>query len=255
MALPAKRNKLGIPVSIEPEEGLTTLSGAGPVDSKDTLTTGSKIAKYTLTTSSQAGSVDHPYPSKESFTAEADILRPADLFARIAPELRNNIFESALVEEHILDITTPEPSLTRINEQYRGEALGIYYGKNVFQCIVPNYRHQRLRRIHELDRRYGPLNVHFLHDLRADTPTLKRNLLSWLKEAFDNKSVGLGFYQGREDWFEWKVSEDRVASLFIYSRVLRDKHDMKWEDACELVERFLEVAGVCGEPGSEGLNW
>lgn len=253
MKLPAKRNKLGIPVSIEPEDRLTALSGAGPLDSKDILT--SKIAKYTLTTSPQAGSVHHPYPSKELSTAEAEMLKPADLFARIAPELRNNIFENALVEEHILDITTPEPSLTRINKQYRGEALGIYYGKNKFQCTVSNYRHQKLRRIDELDKRYGPLRVQVFHDLTADTTTLKDNLLSWLKEAFDNQSIGLGFDQGGENWFEWSVHEDRIASLFNYSRVLRNKHDMEWEDARELIERFLEVAGVCGEPGSEELNW
>lgn len=205
---------------------------------------------------SKHGGLDTPYTWRTIPPAISRAIEP-DLFARIPAELRNQIFENALVQnDEILDITTPEPDLARVSQKYRGEALGIYYRKNMFNCTIENYQHKKLRRLHTLEKLYGPLEVNFYHNLTADTTTLKDNLRCCIHAAYENEAFGLVSHQeDRDDWFEWSVHEDRVARLFSYSQFLRDTHKMEWGVAGKLVDMFLEVAGVCGEPGSEELNW
>ncbi|TLD27996.1 hypothetical protein E2P81_ATG06342 [Venturia nashicola] len=253
--------------SVTSEESIETLIGhcenghglMTPAPSLETLvkpfSSGFLIPKDILSKTCNDGAIGFDDTWDAPSIPITETTKPPDLFAKTPAELRNRIFEDALVSNEILDMTNPEPNLSKVSRKYRGEVLGIYYRKNIFHCTVSDYRHAKLRRVHTLETQYGPLRIHFDHDLTADTATLKANLTCWLHAAFKKDTFGLGTHQYTDDWFEWSVHEDRVARLFSYSQVLRDIHHMEWKEACELVARFLEMAGVCMEPGSEELNW
>ena len=59
-------------------------------------------------------------------------------FLSLPPEIRNEIYSLALVEDRPLRVRTVhpyllEPGLLATNKQVRSEALGIWYGENLFE--------------------------------------------------------------------------------------------------------------------------
>jgi hypothetical protein len=174
------------------------------------------------------------------------------LFGRLAPELRNAMYEYAFVEDEILDIKHLQQPLTRVSRAYRDEALGIFYRKNKWECKVSNFDHKTLLRHQELDKQYGPLTVDICHNLTADTPTLKENMMIRLETAFEKPFPSLGNYNGRDDYFECSVHSDRIAKLFTLSWLLKDNLEIEWPRARWILSKTLNLAGVCCEAG---VDW
>ncbi|TKA72565.1 hypothetical protein B0A49_06034 [Cryomyces minteri] len=84
--------------------------------------------------------------TKKPFRARALVRAPVKCpfpFLKLPPELRNVIYNLALVECHTVRMLvrpmTKQPALARVCRQVRNECLPIYYGNNHFQRDLIDY--------------------------------------------------------------------------------------------------------------------
>ncbi|KAL2358816.1 hypothetical protein BJ546DRAFT_27787 [Cryomyces antarcticus] len=129
--------------------------------------TRSQTARRGPVTRSQTAKNDHGQPKKspplfglstakqrrhtrKPFRARALVRAPVKCpfpFLKLPAELRNVIYNLALVECHTIVMLvrpmTKQPALTRVCRQVRNECLPIYYGKNHFRCDLSDVKRKQ----------------------------------------------------------------------------------------------------------------
>lgn len=99
----------------------------------------------------------------------ADVVQTSPLLRRLSPELRNMIYEAALIATEDQDINTEQqqPGLIRTCREIRSEATAIYYHGNVFAFTTTSGGDDGLDPVTQWLRRIGPKHCRHLKDLHV----------------------------------------------------------------------------------------
>lgn len=138
---------------------------------------------------------------------------------------------SVLKQEKLNITTTPRPNLSCISKSLdREQILKIFYSRNKWEVTVSNFNYEVLSPITELNNKYGPMQLDISQDLTTNHESLKDRLMNRLHDAFHNKVLSLAEWEEKPE-YEWSVRADRLATLFSFSRFLRDGQGFDWRTA------------------------
>jgi hypothetical protein len=165
-------------------------------------------------------------------------------FLRLAPEIRNKIYQYCLVEPSLrhCELSLAQPPLTRTNRQIRSEALPIYYGGNRFYLKIPTEPvvgekddwadFIRMFRVFKASRTGGPGtgSLRFMRNVMTrihpgptDTIMCLSITLFALPDRFPRNTVALRVYgsdsgSGQSetyDWRDWGFVYEKVKENLI----------------------------------------
>jgi len=161
----------------------------------------------------------------------------------LAPELRNRVYEYALLEPDTVVVTTSlqQPALPRVNKQVRGEALDLYYGTIFFDVHIIDCDATLLAQFEQyLDVLNRKCSVRMLMSATGEDWT---NLVAWCRLIHEGKCGGFGTL-GLDESFD-----DSEAVIHAAHRIV--KMDWSWA-ACE--KELAELRLLVGRINSAWLR-
>lgn len=186
-----------------------------------------------------------PLPIMERNCLESPLLR-------LPAELRNTIYDYALVTDTPLVISGPEPSqpgITRACKQTRSESLRIFYTRNSFSCVIQNYDPVVFKQYRKIADKHGLSTVLLTHRHVPDVTReiLRTNLLAWLVGTYEGETAPLGYSSGHtEETFKWEKLSHRIVKVFNIAKEMR-KTKVDKATARMILENAVDAAGICGE--------
>lgn len=168
-------------------------------------------------------------------------------FLDLPPEIRNRIYEYAVVENAPIHLDTPSPPVSRTNQLIRKESLYVYYRQNTFKIIVHNFERKRLVAFFETSKYSEFVRLNIWHKLVAETPTLKANLWDWVEKSYHYQAPLLGYaHSFVEGDFDVEIHAHRISTLF---GILRDCQlgNVDWKLSKKILTKAIAGLGVCGE--------
>lgn len=162
-------------------------------------------------TKSKTAPTPTPPPYRTTATASSPLFK-------LPGELRNRIYRYALHDaKHAIELTpstwaSHQPALLRASTQLRAEALPIFYLENVFAAEVRDWSARVQGRLRDLCAAHGLRLKHRRHYF-VGAPDWG-NLVAWLREVFDGRSVGVSDCVGKVRGMERKI----VGVMFLLAR-------------------------------------